>query len=392
MTEANMSYIAPFSCFPGGVISLWIAFQLLLTNALNPDETLALSALETAGFLPAGDGVCGSQKVDCSANDEAVIALTLTGWPMPTGSIPTEIGHFYALQTLDITYAKITGTLPAELGNTSLERLNLYNTEITGTFPAQLANVPLRHLDIFMQVDRLSGTLPSLWDSSLTYLRLRKTQLSGSFPAPLTSVALEHLQIEYCSTLSGSLPYSSFINLTYLLLRSTLISGSVPADWSSMTRLQYVYMWYNKETGQLPAVLPATLTYFKAGTSPVLGHWSGTVPNSWFDNTYPNLRAIELGPLGISGAFPPISKPTLEKFYISACSYLNGNLNFLSPPSSLTYFFMSSVGGISGTFPQEIYQSSLRYMYACSLSLSLSQRDCIPSLLLPLGIVVIAPS
>ena len=56
-----------------------------------------------------------------------------------TGPIPAELGNLTSLSRLSLSYNQLTGPIPAELGNlTSLSSLRLDNNQLTGPIPAEL--------------------------------------------------------------------------------------------------------------------------------------------------------------------------------------------------------------------------------------------------------------
>jgi len=123
-------------------------------------ETLKLSSNKIQ-HLPAMKGVATEFKVlELSENgiekiprelfhSENLESLTLS-YNRISGSLPTEIGLATSLVELDLSHNKISNELPSELGTlNSLEHLYLNNNLFDGTIPSELSNLYfLKELDI----------------------------------------------------------------------------------------------------------------------------------------------------------------------------------------------------------------------------------------------------
>lgn len=85
-----------------------------------------------------------------------------------TGTIPTQIGLFRGLQTLDLGSNSLTGTVPNSFGNlTTLQFLGLDYNHLSGTFPAGLSNLTLLS-SLYLAANTFTGCLPDI--SSLVNL------------------------------------------------------------------------------------------------------------------------------------------------------------------------------------------------------------------------------
>jgi hypothetical protein len=76
-----------------------------------------------------------------------------------SGGIPSEIGKARNLQSLSLTYCGITGTIPASMSYTLLDRMWLYGNKLNGTIPSSLASRKWSYL--YLEGNTLGGTIPS---------------------------------------------------------------------------------------------------------------------------------------------------------------------------------------------------------------------------------------
>ena len=79
------------------------------------------------------------------------------------GTLPTELGVLKQLDYLDVSKNDISGTIPSELGSSGLKYvLSLReNTRLSGLIPSEVENLSIENL--YFQRTGLEGTLPSLW-------------------------------------------------------------------------------------------------------------------------------------------------------------------------------------------------------------------------------------
>jgi len=107
-----------------------------------------------------------------------------------TSSIPTEIGNLVLLTELEIEENYLTGTMPTELGMlTSLTELSIDNNFITGTIPTELGNLDAL-TDLEVEYNLLTGPIPSEIGllTALSLLDFYNNRLSGSVPSELAQV------------------------------------------------------------------------------------------------------------------------------------------------------------------------------------------------------------
>ncbi|KAK3238497.1 hypothetical protein CYMTET_51497 [Cymbomonas tetramitiformis] len=96
----------------------------------------------------------------CNSNPRGCTKL-IVGRANLTGSIPTELGRFTALEELSIDEASLTGPIPTELGHlTSLRSISFKDQSLTGTVPTELVLLTsVENLDVSRN-SGLCGPLP----------------------------------------------------------------------------------------------------------------------------------------------------------------------------------------------------------------------------------------
>ena len=131
-----------------------------------------------------------------------------------TGAIP-DLSQLTALTSLRLEGNKLTGTIPAALGqNTALTNLHLYDNQLTGTIPAELGQL-----------------------TSLTHLHLQNNRLTGPIRQLNGLHAIEQLNLSG-NHLDGTLTnLSTLTNLKYLHLQNNNLTGTVPDNLGALNKL-----------------------------------------------------------------------------------------------------------------------------------------------------------
>ena len=193
-----------------------------------------------------------------------------------SGTIPAELGNLASLQWLFLGENELSGTIPAELGDlTNLRLLHLHENKLSGAIPAELGRLAnLRYL--FLHNNELTGSIPSWLGSlpELLELSLWSNELSGPIPpgvAPAQDRAV--LRVLYNETggadwtnnmnwLSGA-PLSEWYGVTtdangrvtILSLSANGLTGTIGAELGVLTRLTGLYLNGNTLSGPLPLTL-----------------------------------------------------------------------------------------------------------------------------------------
>jgi Secretion system C-terminal sorting domain/Leucine rich repeat len=214
-----------------------------------------------------------------------------------TGPIPAWLGELTELETLDISFNKLTGELASGVvcGYRNLRFLNVSFNRLEGAIPACIASldkvqtlrlhnnrftekVPLefgvmRNLrELTMQNNLLSGTLPLSFGTTITTLANAKqtaqtqaaetleiidasnNQLSGGIPPEWGAMsALKTLNLAG-NRLTGTLPteLGNMRSLEQLLLANNLFSGTLPSSMGQLSNLVELHISNNKFAGNIP--------------------------------------------------------------------------------------------------------------------------------------------
>ena len=182
-----------------------------------------------------------------------------------SGRIPWQLGNRNTLQYLYLRNNGLTGEIPVSgsvEGSTSgLERLNnlkvldLGENNLSGAIALEIARS--RNLEmLYLDGNRLTGSLPPTWTTSLKRLVLSDNELTGPVPAGLGSLTrLTHLYLDG-NNLSGPVPYLANLRLLIDLdLSDNNLDGELPSSLGQLTQLRQLSLSVNNLIGDLPPQL-----------------------------------------------------------------------------------------------------------------------------------------
>ena len=280
-------------------------------------------------LLEARDTLAGTATLNWSANvpignwdgitvggtTQRVTRLELPGrvGTRVTGTIPAELGNLTNLEVLAIYGAttsddqpiKLTGTIPAELGNLiNLQELTLHGHLLTGTIPVELGG--LTNLETLnLNFTQLSGAIPTeLGDlNNLKTLNLYDNDLTGTIPVALGNLAnLESLNLSL-NRVSGTIPtrFGNLNKLKVLSLGSNQFSGTIPTQLGNLSNLESLAMGFNRVSGTIPTQL-GNLTNLKS-LSLRGNQLTGTIPSELGGLTKVTVLLLDRNRL--TGTIPP---------------------------------------------------------------------------------------
>ncbi|XP_039138196.1 receptor-like protein EIX2 isoform X2 [Dioscorea cayenensis subsp. rotundata] len=219
---------------------------------------LHLSNNEFFGELPLSFKNCTSLKTLDLENNKI------------SGSIPAWLGEkLQALETLELRYNMLTGTIPPQLGNlTHLHLIDVSNNHLSGAIPHSFGNFSamktnlesgwsniynyVNNIDINMKGREfeLEGRIPSLF----ICIDLSNNMLSGEIPEELAHLSfLQSLNLSR-NHLSGQLSekIGELRWLEVLDLSVNNLSGVIPPTMTNLTSLNHLNLSYNNFYGEIP--------------------------------------------------------------------------------------------------------------------------------------------
>uniref|UniRef100_A0A0E0CHJ8 Receptor kinase-like protein Xa21 n=1 Tax=Oryza meridionalis TaxID=40149 RepID=A0A0E0CHJ8_9ORYZ len=138
------------------------------------------------------------------------------------------------IQYLSLEQNKLTGGIPASLGNlSSLVHVSLKANNLVGSIPKSLSKIPTLER-LVLTYNNLTGHVPqAIFNiSSLKYLSMANNSLIGQLPPDI----------------GNRLP-----NLEALILSTTQLNGPIPASLRNMSKLEMVYLAAAGLTGIVPS-------------------------------------------------------------------------------------------------------------------------------------------
>lgn len=233
-----------------------------------------------------------------------VIGLQL-GYNRLSGSIPAELGQLSELRILDLNGNDLSGSIPPELGDFAfLEELSLFSNGLRGSIPAELGELSaLRVLELGRNL--LSGSIPPDLGGldRLESLDLQRNRLGGEIPQEFGRlVSLSGLNLGG-NFLSGPVPpeLGSLSGLVSLDLEGNQLSGGIPSELAELGMIESIGLADNQLTGRIPPTLGtlSRLTVLNLSgnilTGPIPAELGGLV----------NLRELRVSDNDLSGSIPP---------------------------------------------------------------------------------------
>ncbi|KAM5550835.1 putative LRR receptor-like serine/threonine-protein kinase [Rosa sericea] len=223
------------------------------------------------------------------------------------GTLPTSISNLSTnLQMLFLQGNRLEGSIPTGLGNlVNLQGLHMGENNFTGSIPTDIAKV-LRLGEIYLGNNKLYGSIPSSLGNltELTILHLPGNNLNGSIPSSLGECH-ELLDLDLSqNNLDGRIPQQLLTGLLSLSISLNLstnhFTGSLPVEIGKLKNLAALDVSYNMLSGQLPSSLGS------CGSLEVL-HLQGNFLEGLIPSSMKELRGIrdlDLSLNNLSGDIP----------------------------------------------------------------------------------------
>ncbi|KAK1381303.1 Protein kinase domain-containing protein [Heracleum sosnowskyi] len=297
-----------------------IPYQIGMLSKLN---YLSLHNNYLTGELPSSFGnLTQLQTLDLSSNyltiGNELEKLNFSSFPYLqtldlsycglNGSIPYQIGMLSKLNYLSLHNNYLTGELPSSFGNlTQLQTLDLYGCKLNGSIPYQIGMLSKLNYLFLNGNDHLSGFIPSELGNltNLAYLHLSGNNLTGSIPSEIGTLSnLIELYL-YGNRLTGTIPSAlgSLISLKALDVSNNSLTGFIPIF--KCRGLKYLYLSGNLLSGNIPKELGNCYSLVELDLSS--NNLSGSIPNNF--RCLVHLTHLDLYYNHLSDTLPPITNP-----------------------------------------------------------------------------------
>lgn len=254
--------------------------------------SIKLKNLELFDSLSLQNNLFDSHNIIDFVNLPALNYLNLQGNLLET--IPLGITQSYFLSHINISYNKLQGTIPMELGLSNIYSVDLSNNMLSGSIPNALIsgyriNVDLSH-------NQLNGSLRFNFSSRFDTLDLSYNQLEG----PLTDLALIYRIIKLDlshNKFTGPLPVFWATSIEDINLEYNQISGSLYPGLMNVSNLKTLKLAHNKLSGPLSPLNFEFLSSIDLSDN-------GFTELPYFPGTLPALTTFNLTNNNIDGCFP----------------------------------------------------------------------------------------
>ncbi|CAM0879533.1 unnamed protein product [Alopecurus aequalis] len=317
-----------------------------ITSLANCSQlgNLVLSGYSFGGQLPAS-----------ITNLSATLQKLYIGNSRISGSIPADIGNLVGLNLLAITNNYISGVIPESIGKLeNLIDLGLYSNSLSGHIPSSVGNLSqLNRLLAFY--GNLEGPIPaSLGELKNLYVLDLSTnyRLNGSIPSEILKLPglSEYLDLPY-NSLSGILPYEvgSLVNLNQLILSGNQLSGTIPDSIQNCAVLEWLLLDNNSFEGSIPQSLKNLKGLSKMNLT--MNKFSGNIPESL--GRIENLQELYLAHNYLSGSIPSVLQnlTSLSKLDVSF-NNLQGEVPNGGVFRNITYIAVAGNINLCGGTPQ----------------------------------------
>ena len=297
------------------------SYTLTATDSDSDTDSLALSITVRSPECDGSSAVSGYSGAGIVADCETLLASrdVLRGEQSLNWSMDIPIDEWEGVEIraervfgIDLREGKLSGSLPAELGNlTALSYLWLAGNELGGPIPPELGSLS-KLWSLWISSNGLSGSIPPELGklTNLRYISLGLNELSGPIPPELGNLSnLETLWLAF-TELSGPIPpeLGKLANLSGLYIGSNQLSGLIPPELGNLTNLQDLYIDHNLLSGPIPPELGklANLETLHLGNNDLYGR----IPPELSKLT--NLETLWLAGNQFSGCVPDVLFDVLE--------------------------------------------------------------------------------
>ncbi|PIN13604.1 Serine/threonine protein kinase [Handroanthus impetiginosus] len=217
---------------------------------LGANYLTELGKLQKLKNLDIGDNCFMGSIPSAIFNISSVENISIANCSLNVGELPERIDECSALETVQLSYNNITGTIPRSAGNlTKLQIFDVGFNNLTGTIPKEIGN--LHYLEeLHLGGNNLRGSIPKeiFNTSTLREIWVSMNQLTGYLPSNFGYGLpnLQELRFDY-NNLSGEIPHSisNSSKLTFVDFQGNQFSGQVPNSLGELSFLTYLYLSKN---------------------------------------------------------------------------------------------------------------------------------------------------
>eukprot|EP01032_Pedospumella_encystans_P019038 gene19037-21656_t len=323
--------------------------------SIHSISSIALTVLNLTGTLPTALG-----------DFPALETLQLRNNPKLIGPIPDVFGNLTQLRVLHLSRNSLTGSVPPSIGkNVLMESLSMFDNVLNGTLPATICNLKVLN-EVNFAENYFNGTIPSCFSqlSEINTLNFSRNAFSGPIPSWLVNLKKLDTIDFLINKFTGVIPESIGLLhlLSHLAIGENNLSGTLPLSLCNFTDLTGLYVSNSGLSGLLPNCLSqlTSLDTFEADDNIL----SGTLPSNIM--SMPRLRYFSCRNNNLHGAIPRLLGSTLHLIWLAG-NELTGPL----PPRVFALHFLTALN-VSNNYLTGTVPSFNRSSLALSLDLGVN--------------------
>ncbi|CAJ1962396.1 unnamed protein product [Cylindrotheca closterium] len=271
----------------------------------------------------------------------SIRSLDLSANSFAGSSIPTEIGNMHLLESLDIAGNQLSSAIPSFLGTaTSLTRPSLSDNFLSSTIPTEVFSLTgLLNMNLHNN-SYLIGPVPSEIGALTQLITLVLSENRLDFlPSEIGSCSALEFVYAHSNRFGKTIPteVGNLVNLNQLGLDRNAFTGTIPSEIGAIEGLSMLYLNDNRISHAIPSEFGRLSNLLKLQLSS--NRLTSTIPAEL--SNLKLVRNVDLTDNILTGSVPSslnMLGRRISGFYLSSNNFTGGLENLLCDSTSLKNF------------------------------------------------------